>query len=330
MGVASPFSFILEATVSGLNATVVRVITIFNAQWLLPTLPDPYATSLNSDIGNQTATLLYAGVSWKQAANTPAVLEFILGPASASAPAPNLTTGTAVTAVAVPTAEYIALLDLSTNVDLFGVAFINQDRDVAVLATAGPSSSTSAAPAVGITGLSLAINGARCATFALPQVSWEPMESTAANAVVQPLPASDGPPLILIAPDEQQLVQFAPLPVLTNTIANVSNGIGFEGTFSLPFGMTATVDQPNAVPSGGSNNTFKSTFLAAGGEFQLVQPEFPTALTGALQLSLVPENPSSPSALFSRHDPHRYQRCVTGIWCPRAGGRRRCRNHLYR
>ncbi len=302
VGVSSPFSFILEGTLTGSTVGNVRVVTAFNAHWLLPTLPDPYATSLNSDLANQTATLLYALVRWNQAANLLPTLEFILGPAASSAPAPTLTTGGAVTAVGVaPTPQYIALLDLSTNVDLFGVAFINLDREISVIGEAkfSPSAGTGTpAPAVGIEGLSLAINGATCATFALPQVSWEPMESTAAEAVVQAFPASDGPALLLIAPNEQQLVQLAPLPVLTNTISNVSDGIGFLGNFSLPFGMSAVIEQENAVPSAKLNSTLNSTFLLGGGEFQLNQPEFPTSLTGALQLTLKPEDPTGASAMF--------------------------------
>jgi hypothetical protein len=302
VGVTPPFTLIVFGTLSGLSFTEVRVGTIFSARWLLPTLPDPYATSLNSDLANQTATLLYALVRWNQAANLPVALEFILGPATSSAPAPTLTTGGEVSAVGVTaTPQYIALLDLSTNVDLFGVALINVDREISVLgSTLDPSAGNTGTPApkLGIDGLSLAINGATCATFALPQVSWEPMESTATNTVVQAYPASDGPSLLLLAPNQQQLVPLAPLPVLTNTISNVSEGIPFLGNFSLPFGMSAVIEQDNAVPSAKLNSTFNSTFLLGGGEFQLTQPEFPTSLTGGLQLTLKPENPTSASALF--------------------------------
>ena len=70
-------------------------------------------------------------------------------------------------------------------------------------------------------------------------------------------PGSDGPPLLVAAPDGQQLVPFAPAPVLTNNIGNVAAGVPFAALFSLPFGLTAAISQPN----GPVNPRVRSRFL---------------------------------------------------------------------
>ncbi len=292
VGVASPFSFVLEATLTGLNCAPISLTTLFNATWLLPTLPDPYATSLNEDIGQQAALTLYSRVAWIGASH-PVNLTFVLGPSTASAAGGTGLTGSP-TAVVARGPAYFALLDLSTNADLFGVAVMNVAEEFPGLSAPVLAAALPAAPSLGITDLTLGLNGATCGVFALPQVSWEPMETTAGGPITLS-PPGDGPPLLLIAPDQQELVPLAPRPVLLQTINNVSNGLSFGARFSLPFGLTATIVQPNKQAG---TSTRQSAFLAAGGEFQLNQPAFPSSITGALQLTLKPENPTNISALF--------------------------------
>ena len=191
--------------------------------------------------------------------------------------------------------ERLALLDVSTNIDQLGVAIAPSFRgEAGVAGTPG-----AAAPSLGFAGLDLALNGALVATFALPQVSWEPMESTAfpAGAIFSD-PASDGVALVLQAPDEQQLVPFAPGPVLLSNIANVVAGKSFQAEFSLPFGLIARIRQPNRPPNPNGPNGAQSLFLSEGGEFQLTRPTFPTSLLGALQLTLKPPFPDDPRAQF--------------------------------
>ncbi|MCU1321477.1 MAG: hypothetical protein JWM43_1126 [Acidobacteriaceae bacterium] len=230
-----------------------------------------------------------------------------------------------------------ALLDLSTKADLFGVAVVpnsartgvasstrssafaagstfQQNLASAATLTAGPASTTAPgsaatpapapappapAPALGFKGLNLALNGATCATFALPQVSWEPMESTAPNFPIYCSPASDGPPLLLLAPDQQQLVPLAPDPVLKNNIGNVAAGQPLFGQFSLPFGLIAHIQQPNRPPNPNGPAGAKSLFLSQGGEFQTNMPAFASALEGALQVTLKPPFPEKLNAIFS-------------------------------
>jgi hypothetical protein len=328
IGVEPPYGFLLGGPVSGTDFIQCRVAIFFSAQWLLPTLPDPYAATFGLDeISGQTAGVLTADTTWTGGNNV--ALTFVLSPASQSAtqastraPSAGSVIGPLGQTFAQPSSVIhpfaakgvgpldstifgTALLDLSTKVDLFGVAIVSAQQRVTGIAGHDQLVATSpaaAAPAFGITGLSLAFNGLTCATFALPQVSWEPMESTGPAPPLGPIfcnPPSDGPPLLLIAPDEQQLVPLAPAPVLLNNISNVAAGQSFTADFSLSFGLVASIKQPNAPPDADAPPGTQARFLSQGGQFQLNTPQFPSSLTGAFQVSLKPPFPDSPSPIFS-------------------------------
>jgi hypothetical protein len=311
---------------------------VFPLALIVPTLPDPYAASftasqLAGDSGGTTAALA-AVTSWN--GTSAPVLSCALLAEDAAAQQPTLRLPATVTdaatgadaapaspaseasdaapaAVREPQLVALALLDLSTKVDLFGVAIApligeyataGPGSDLrasvqgpaataataatATAATAATATATTAtaaaaaqAPAFALEGMSLALNGADIATFAVPQVSWEPMESTGPQGPLGPIgnPGSDGLPMLVAAPDSQQLVPFAPQPVLTNNIDNVAAGIPFAALFSLPFGLIAAISQPN----GPVNPRVKSSFLAGGGTFTSLSPGF--QLTAAEQLS---------------------------------------------
>jgi hypothetical protein len=342
IGVESPYGFLLSGPVSGTNFSQCGIAVFFNARWLLPTLPDPYASNFRFDPTKQTPGTLTGVAIWTGGDNV--ALSFVLSPANQAAThaqaggstissqgqspdqpgSASLTSPFAPHAPAQPNAASIggftALLDLSTKVDLFGVAIIPADTGVGGIAgrdqivarpeAAVPQQASAAqqpapapatsAPPFGITGLSLAFNGATCATFALPQVSWEPMESTALpSGPIFCNPPSDGPPLVLIAPDEQQLVPLAPAPVLLNNISNVAAGKFFNATFSLPFGLVAHIRQPNEPPPPTAPKGTQALFLNEGGEFQLNMPSFPSSLQGALQATVKPPFPQNSNAMFS-------------------------------
>ena len=283
---------------------------VFPLALILPTLPDPYAASFTAaqftgDAGGTTAAVATV-TSW-DGTNAP-VMSCALLAEGAAAQQPTLRLpATGVDVTPAPVAEVagpasvegsrlvsLALLDLSTKVDLFGVAIAPL---VGEYATAGPGrdirggapgpaatatvAAAAQAPAFALEGMSLALNGADIATFAVPQVSWEPMESTGPQGPLGPIgnPGSDGLPLLVAAPDSQQLVPFAPQPVLTNNIDNVAAGVPFAALFSLPFGLIAAISQPN----GPVNPRVKSSFLADGGTFTSLSPAF--QLTAAEQLS---------------------------------------------
>jgi hypothetical protein len=314
---------------------------VFPLQWILPTLPDPYAANFSASQvtgGSGGGAALAAVTSW-DGTNAPVLSCTLLAGSSGQQPtlslpvaASAMATDSATAADAAPTAEdaapaavetsrllSLALLDLSTKVDLFGVAVAPL---IGEYATAGPDSDAGEilrhsleaavpavaqaaavvqAPAFALEGMSLALNGADVATFAVPQVSWEPMESTGPQGPLGPIanPGSDGPPLLVAAPDSQQLVPFAPAPVLTNNIGNVAAGIPFAALFSLPFGLTAAISQPN----GPVNPRVKSRFLADGGTFTSLSPGFQLTasaqLSAAVSLTLTPASgKKGPSPVF--------------------------------
>jgi hypothetical protein len=322
LGVDAPTVLAVTGQLNGLNLENAAVGWFFNLRWLLATLPDPYAANFDLTAvplePPPTIGTLWAQIGWSGAGSDP-MLGFVWlpppqGPTVAGTPFPSSIEISAGATIASRVAQggSPALLDLSTRVDLFGVALAPEigrlaqsggGRDQFVQATVHP------APALALTGMSLSLNSALIATFALPQSSWEPMESTAEPAA--PIfcePPSDGLPLLVSSPDSQRLIPFSPGPVLIGNIENVAAGHPFAALFSLPFGLNALIIQPNRrIPT--KFGTIASSFLFEGGEFRTNIPHFvesfvpnppPTAskLAGALQLTLKPEHPEKSDAMF--------------------------------
>jgi hypothetical protein len=308
IGVIGPTLFAVFGRVNGSQFTLADLLLLFNARWLLPTLPDPYAANFGLEVvsreGETGIGTLAALIVWPGQERV--ILEFAIFPSTAQGGAllPNQLVNTPSAArpealssfgafnlagasrEANASRGFSALLDLSTRVDQFGVAIVSSFREGAT------------APALAIEGLELAVNGGLIATFALPQVSWEPMESAQSpTGPIYCIPPSDGVPLLLQAPDVQQLVPVAPAPVLTSNIQNVSAGHRFFATFSLPFGLVARIQEPNLPP--GPHNPGQASFLFEGGTFRLTRPKFTPQLQGAIQLTLKPTDPDNPMALFA-------------------------------
>jgi hypothetical protein len=319
LGVDAPAVLVLAGTVAGDNFLGGVVGLYFDLRWLLPTLPDPYAanfdlTFIPQEADRTTLATLLGLVTWA-GGNAQPVLAFELlppphGTSVANTPFPSSVNirGTISTAASIAPAANPALLDLSTHVDLFGVTLFPEMGRLAGLGDLNrvvPDGSVPA-PSLALTGMWLSLNSALVATFALPQVSWEPMESTAPNQT-GPIfcePPSDGNPLLIAAPNSQQLVRFSPGPVLVNNIDNVAAGFPFAAVFSLPFGLNALIVQSNRPVKGK-----RSTFLAAGGQFRFNLPQFPESfvpnpsppppkIRGAVQLTVMPEHPENPDAAF--------------------------------
>jgi hypothetical protein len=277
-------------------------------RWLLPTLPDPYAANFDvSGIPDQpppTAGTVLATTGWS---GGDPVLSFSLLPAPQAqdeAALRFLITSVDQRERAASLEQVgLALLDLSTHVDLFGVAIAS------VTGRQVEGNQATNAPPLAIADLSLQLNSGLIATFALPQSSWEPMESTSQPpGPIYAEPASDGFPLLVSAPDQQKLVPFSPAPVLLANIDNVAAGHPFGAQFSLPFGLNAFIVEPNRhiVTKFG---TISSSFLFEGGEFRTNRPRFletfvpnpppgTPELEGGWQLTLKPTFPGRTDALF--------------------------------
>lgn len=185
----------------------------------------------------------------------------------------------------------LTLLDLSTKVDLFGVQV--DDR--------AAREDVPRVQAAGFLGLTLAVPDTAVASFALPQLSWEPMrdEATSPVTALAALPATDGVPTSIQAigipprADKQHLVPLAPEPVLLRTLGNVAAGASLHARFSLPFGMIADIRQANHPPV----NDNPTLFQQEGVVFALVRPTFDVG-RGAFQLTLKPPRPAEINAQF--------------------------------
>jgi hypothetical protein len=325
IGVELPSALLLYGTLQGLDVVKCSVGLFFTSRWLLPTLPDPYAANFDLSFIPREAesgfqAILLAIIAWTGGSAAPALsFELLPSPAgagTAGTPFPsNLpATNDAVAVARGGTGAAPALLDLSTRVDLFGVAVFPALAELLLLTERSQNvdnftGASTPAPPLALSGMSLALNGALAVTFALPQVSWEPMESTASDepGPIYCEPPADGPPLLVSAPDNQQLVPFSPGPLLLNNIENVAAGHPFAAIFSLPFGLDAVIIQPNRAVKerGGVGSSFKS----AGGKFGLNRPIFPESFVpnptspiakveGAVQLSVVSEHPDRLDASF--------------------------------
>ena len=317
LGVESPSVLIVQGELSGSDITSGTAALYFSLRWLLPTLPDPYASNNDLElIRRQTGAAplgaLLAATRWNLPATAPTLGFQLLQPLQL--PAGN---NNSFLAVSRGVGVGLALLDLSTRVDLFGVATFpaaerfaaSDDQGGRLLEDPAFQNPNGPAPAMALSGLRLELNSAIAATFALPQVSWEPMESSAfPTSPIYCEPASDGLPLIVSAPDNQKLVPFMPEPVLLGNIDRVATGRSFTALFSLPFGLNAVIAQANRSLPG--RPEARSLFHSQGGVFRANQPEFTERffpdpdpagdpLTGALQLRLKPPFPERDDAQFS-------------------------------
>ena len=149
-----------------------RAVTVLlDALWLVPTLPDPYAASFDPAPLVDRAAIGLLGVSAElgRGERRPSAFTVAIDPAPAGSTPPGVA-GPPSSPILPP--SVLTLLDLSTNVDLFGVQ-IEGDSAAGTLASAPRDT--------GFVGLSLAVSDAAIAVFALPQLSWEPMVNEATS-----------------------------------------------------------------------------------------------------------------------------------------------------
>jgi hypothetical protein len=313
LGVSSPSALIAAGNLTGTQLSPCLLAEMFAIAWILPTLPDPYATTIETpvadgtdDTASQFGTLA-ATIRW-DGSDPPKMSCSLLATEADGVPvlsaAVQATSPQPAAVLPRTRGQYYsaALLDLSTNVDLFGVAIAPL---VGQLALDGirpdlareQQATAPAAPEFGVAGMNLVFNGAVVATFALPQVSWEAVDSQTLPTGPISGPGSDGPPLLVAAPDTQQLVALAPQPVLTNNIENVAAGAPFAAICSLPFGLAAVIAEPNAPPRRKGPRARLSEFLADGGTFISPTATFPLAasdqLAAAVSLTIAPTKTSA-------------------------------------
>lgn len=313
LGVSSPSALIAAGALAGTQLSPCLLAEMFAIAWILPTLPDPYATTVETPVTDRTddaasqfgtlaATIGWDGLHPPQMSCSLLATEADAVPVlSATGDATSLRPAAELPA-SVGRYYSAALLDLSTNVDLFGVAIAPLLGQLALDAIAPRDVASDrqaiapAAPEFDVSGMNLVFNAAVVATFALPQVSWEAVDSQTLPTGPIGGPGSDGPPLLIAAPDSQQLVALAPQPVLTNSISNVAAGAPFAAICSLPFGLAAVIAEPNAPPRIG-RRARPSEFLAEGGTFTSPTATFPLTasdqLAAAVSLTIAPTQTSA-------------------------------------
>jgi hypothetical protein len=215
----------------------------FAIRGLLPTLPDPYAS--NFAVANFSSSdripigILTAVTTWTTPDNPTLAFGLFLS---------NFSETASVLAVE---RHGLALLDLSTNADLFGVEFL-------------PGRTAR----VSIQEMALTTPGSGLAVFTVPQISWEPMKSQPPVAGLHS--DNDGGPSAFTV-ETVNLVRIEPAAALHFLEEEVGAGANFKGRFTLPFGLVANVQA--------------GQFPQIGGTFRLTQPAFKN-LSGGLQLTL--------------------------------------------
>jgi len=239
----------LNAAYSGTRLIGTLEFTFENAQ-IVPTLPDPYASA------NAFPRPLFGTVtaldSWTLQPG--AVLRFGI---VASSPAAAATQA----APAATTEGVTILLDLSGNADQFGVS-VNTTRELATIAA--------------LDGLALAVPQEFLQVYTLPGISWEPVVDQGTNTWLNAQSPDDGPPTRLQV-NTVNLVRVEPniaLPALAQAKANVEA----FGSFTLPFGLMATLEIPSATPP------------PQRPSYSLINADFASGLSAAHQLSIRAES----------------------------------------
>src|SRR6202040_3515417 len=120
-------------------------------------------------------------------------------------------------------------------------------------------------------------------------------EETPNGVISAGIDAADGGPLVVHSSNFQQLVPVAPIPVLTSQVTNVAAGKPFHANFSLPFGLTARIEQLNQLVK--TTNGLRPQFFVDLGAFELNRPDFTDHnLRGGYQLTLIsPSNTNPPT-----------------------------------
>jgi len=253
-----------DGTTLGRGAAVLAYVLLA----LIPTLPDPYAASYGSIVNgiDQGRGFLASILSWDKAASgfdfwvlpgAGAGVGVLAGPrdqpfADEQAPSALVERGGsdlwpgAVTAagssLSFEASQGVILLDVSTNVGQFGVAWEPRARR-----------ETAAADPFAIKNLTLEAEGGDVLLLTLPAVQWEAVE-TVQDPGPDPLPArvdfaNSGVPTVFTVPSTA-LVPVEPAAALTVLIANFAQPapLTTQARFTLPFGIIAQASLHGSQP----------------------------------------------------------------------------------
>lgn len=184
-----------------------------------------------------------------------------------------------------------ALLDVSTNADLFGVSFNLLSRHSNLVTTHVPIASSNTTFPIQVKGMEVISQGQNVKAFTVPQISWEPLIN-----LTQPSVTGDPPPGFNYYPDDggpmqilnnsDDTVALAPLPLTDYLLANFEEDTDNFTVFSLmtlPFGLKALAVLQNEYNFTDENGVSSSR---KGSEVLLNAEEFEDDMRGGLQLQL--------------------------------------------
>lgn len=185
--------------------------------------------------------------------------------------------------------DLFALLDVSTNADLFGISFDwLTRRDFGVSTRVDPTTGEALADFFPIqaSGMDVVSAGANVKAFAVPQISWEPtFNLTPAIELGDPnfgfnYYPDDGGALRILNNSREKVV-LAPKPINTFLTEKLDNEDDFFARcfFTLPFGMKAVAHLQKKYDSGNGNTR-------RGGILKLGSEEYGD-LKGATQLRMI-------------------------------------------
>jgi hypothetical protein len=283
---------LLVATYDGVHSPRGGVVIGFGLQYLLPILPDPYAGNITvpferlRDIGSSGT--LNALVLWVPA--KPPLLTYTLPATALASTAANAgafmaTSDAALLSRSAAQTGALFLLDLSTNVDQFGVGW---------LAARLRDTIASAPSTLVVDSMYLVSPSHFVYVLTVPAVQWEPVfTETQLPSPSPPFPTpvtfvdSGGPTAITV--ESVQLVRVAPAPALDFLVDNFTTSTTPQtalAKLTLPFGIdaVATLTKPGDVAARGATVDYN-------------RPDFTSeSVKGGYQISVRAVDPAAPDS----------------------------------
>lgn len=191
-------------------------------------------------------------------------------------------------------ADMFALLDVSTNADLFGISFDLYSGRRSSTTTHVPQSNSGIPFPIQVEGMEVVSTGLNVRAFTVPQISWEPLLNMSVIPPVSGDPPyglnyypNDGGPMRIINNGEDS-VALAPLPLTNYLIENfdVANGNDDFAAYTfmtLPFGIKALAVLQNTYNYTKADGTFTTR---DGSRVVLNSHEFEKDVKGGLQIQL--------------------------------------------
>jgi hypothetical protein len=287
-------TLLLAAAYDGHTSPNGGAVIGFALQYLLPILPDPYAANVGlpqrlPDAANSGN--LNAFVFWSAA--RPPVLGYtlpaaaLLSPAAGTNPALPVRPGEVIVAPPAASRGGIAiLLDLSTNVDQFGVAWLAGRDQTAGAAAAG---TLAVDPTLYLVSASQSVY-----VLTLPAVQWEPVfTETQLPPPSPPFPTpvtfTDSGGVTALSVQSVQLVRVAPAPALDFLVGNFTTSATPQtasARLTLPFGIEAmaTLRKPGVASPRGATVDYN-------------RPDFTgESVKGGYQISVRAVDPAAPDS----------------------------------